>query len=204
MDTIEPTRITVLRHGAVTGRPHIYRGALDDPMSEAGTARVRRVLERLAAPAYDRIASSPLCRCRDFAVLFARERNLPLDVLDDVREMHFGVWEGLSPEEAAGQFPEHHRLFRASAGKVGPPGGESVTDLQVRVRRGWESWLADAAGGHRLLVTHAGVMRVLLMDLIGLDPAHAYRIALPEAAHFQVSVLPGAAPVLLNLNPCAD
>ena len=64
--------------------------------------------------------------------------------------------------------------------------------------------LADARGGHRLLVTHAGVMRALLMDLVGLDPAHAYRIALPETAHFQVSILAGEAPVLLNLNSCAD
>jgi alpha-ribazole phosphatase len=86
---------------------------------------------------------------------------------------------------------------------VGAPEGESVTDLRKRVRQGWQDWLADAKGGHRLLVTHAGVMRALLMELIGLDPAHAYRIALPEAAHFQVSVLPGEAPVLLNLNPCA-
>jgi hypothetical protein len=46
-------------------------------------------------------------------------------------------------------------------------------------------------------------MRALLMELVGLEPAHVYRIALPEAAHFQVSVLPGEAPVLLNLNSCA-
>ncbi len=200
---LEPTLVTVLRHGEVRGRPHVYRGALDDPMTEAGAAQVRRVADRLAAPAFDRIASSPLLRCRAFADAYARQRELPLVVLDAMRELHFGTWEGLSPDEAARQDPEHHKLFRASAGKVAPPDGESVTELHVRVRQAWEAWLADAAGGHRLLVAHAGVMRALLMALIGLDPAHAYRIALPEAAHFQVSVLPGEAPVLLNLNPCA-
>lgn len=200
----EPTLITVLRHGEVNGRPHVYRGALDEPMSGAGLARVHRIADRLAAPAYDRIASSPLRRCRDFASAYAEVRNVPLAVLDGMREMHFGLWEGLTPDEAAGMDPEYHRLFRASAGKVGAPEGESVTQLSARVRLDWEAWLADAEGGHRLLVTHAGVMRALLMDLIGLDPAHGYRIALPEAAHFQVSILPGAAPVLLNLNPCAD
>ncbi len=203
MSGIDPTLVSVLRHGQVNGRPFVYRGALNDPMTEQGAARVWEIAERLAAPAFDRLASSPLVRCLDFAEAYARESELPLDVLDSMREMHFGAWEGLTPEEAARLDPTHHELFRGTAGKVGAPEGESVTDLRKRVRQGWQDWLADAKGGHRLLVTHAGVMRALLMELIGLDPAHAYRIALPEAAHFQVSVLPGEAPVLLNLNPCA-
>lgn len=203
MSGIDPTLVSVLRHGQVNGRPFVYRGALNDPMTEQGAARVWEIAERLAAPAFDRLASSPLVRCLDFAEAYARESELPLDVLDSMREMHFGAWEGLTPEEAARLDPTHHELFRGTAGKVGAPEGESATDLRKRVRQGWQDWLADARGGHRLLVTHAGVMRALLMELIGLDPAHAYRIALPEAAHFQVSVLPGEAPILLNLNPCA-
>jgi broad specificity phosphatase PhoE len=203
MRGIDPTLVTILRHGQVNGRPFVYRGALNDPMTEQGAARVWEIAERLAAPAFDRLASSPLVRCLDFAEAYARESDLPLDVLDSMREMHFGAWEGLTPVEAARLDPTHHELFRGTAGKVGAPEGESVTDLRKRVRQGWQDWLAGANGGHRLLVTHAGVMRALLMELIGLDPAHAYRIALPEAAHFQVSVLPGEAPVLLNLNPCA-
>lgn len=200
----KPTLVTVLRHGEVAGRPHVYRGELDDPMTEAGTARVRAIADRLAKPAYDRIASSPRIRCLDFAAAYAGSRGYPLDVLDAMAEMRFGHWEGLTPAEAARVDPTQHELFRASAGKVAPPDGESITELRGRVRRGWEAWLAEAGGGHRLLVTHAGVMRALLIDLIGLDSAHAYRIALPEAAHFQVSVLTGEAPVLLNLNSCAD
>jgi alpha-ribazole phosphatase len=202
MSGIKPTLVTVLRHGQVNGRPFVYRGALDDPMTEQGAARVREIAERLAVPAFDRLASSPLVRCLDFAEAYAKESELPLDVLESMREMHFGAWEGLTPEEAARLDPTHHDLFRGTAGKVGAPDGESVTDLRKRVSQGWEDWLADAKGGHRLLVTHAGVMRALLMDLIGLDPGHAYRIALPEAAHFQVSILPGQPAILLNLNSC--
>lgn len=203
MSGMQPTRVTVLRHGQVNGRPFVYRGALDDPMTELGAAILLRTAQRLATPAFDRIASSPLVRCLDFAESYAMEHKLPLDVLDSMREMHFGAWEGLTPEEAARLDPTHHELFRGTAGKVGAPEGESITDLVRRVSRGWEDWLAGSQGGHRLLVTHAGVMRALLIDVIGLDPAHVYRVALPEAAHFQVSVLVGAAPVLLNLNSCA-
>jgi broad specificity phosphatase PhoE len=203
VDGLEATLITVLRHGEVRGRAHVYRGALDEPMTARGASQVHAVAERLAAPPFDRVASSPLGRCLAFARAYAGERQLPLDVLASMREMYFGAWEGLTPGEAALRDPETHRLFRGTAGRVAPPDGESVPALRRRVGDGWSEWLADARGGHRLLVTHAGVMRALLMELAGLDPAHAYRIALPEAAHFQVSHLPGEAPVLLNLNSCA-
>lgn len=199
----EATLVTVLRHGEVAGRAHVYRGALDEPMTEAGMAQVRRVAERMARPPFDLVACSPLSRCQTFAASYARQLACPLEVHEAFSEMRFGGWEGLTPDEAAVRDPGQHGAFRTGDDQVAAPGGESLAGLRARVRRGWASWLADARGGHRLLVTHAGVMRALLVELAGLDPARIYRVALPEAAHFQVSVLAGESPVLLNLNPCA-
>lgn len=201
------TVVTVLRHGQVAGQPYVYRGALDERMTQQGMQQVRAVVTRLTrqstAPAFDPIASSPACRCLEFARAYAGETGAALQVLDDMREMAFGDWEGLTPETAAQRDPQLHALFRATAGNVAPQGGETTLQLQARVAAAWDAWLHGSGGGHRLLVTHAGVMRALLMHLIGLPHAHAYRIALPEAAHFQVSVLAGEAPILLNLNSCA-
>jgi broad specificity phosphatase PhoE len=195
------TLVTVLRHGVVAGRPYVYRGALDESMTQAGLRQVQAAAERLAP--FARIASSPSRRCLDFARAYAAEHAVRLDVIESFREMAFGDWEGMTPDAAARLNPELHRLFCASPGSVAPPGGESVPQLQARVGAAWDAWLHDSAGGHRLLITHAGVMRALLMQLLGLPLAHAYRIALPEAAHFQVSVMAGEAPVLLALNSCA-
>lgn len=194
------TLVTVVRHGEVAGRAHVYRGAQDDPMTAHGMQQVRALTLRLATPVFDRVACSPYRRCQDFASTYADETSTPLQVIEAFREISFGDWEGMSPEEVAQIDPATHTLFRASAGRVAAPGGETVMQLQTRVAAGWDAWLQGSSGGHRLLVTHAGVMRALLMHLIGLPHAHAYRIALPEAAHFQVSVLAGEAPVLLNLN----
>jgi alpha-ribazole phosphatase len=197
------TLVTVVRHGQVNGRPFVYRGALDEDMTQHGLRQVRTVVVAQAVPAYDRIATSPLRRCRQFASAYAAETCVALQVMESMREMGFGDWEGLTPEQAAQRDPDTHARFRASAGDAAPPGGETVEQLRTRVAAGWDTWLRDSAGGHRLLLTHAGVMRALLMHLLGLPLAHAYRIALPEAAHFQVSVLPGDAPIVLNLNACA-
>lgn len=201
------TLVTVLRHGEVSGRAHVMRGDQDDPLSERGHAQMRAVLAHLEALAphgwaLDAISTSPRGRCRVFAQDWARARNVPLQVADGFRELAFGAWEGLTAMEAAHQDPEGYRLFRDSDGQVAPPGGESVPALRARVRASWEAWLGHSQGGHKLLVTHAGVMRALLTELVGLPPSHAWRVALPEAAHFQVSLLAGETPILLNLNPC--
>lgn len=190
------TLVTVLRHGAVAGPPFVYRGRQDDPLSAAGW---RQMEAAVGVDAYDVIATSPLVRCREFAERLAGRNGGSLQILPAFQEIDFGEWEGLSSDQAAARDPDPHRRFRAGSGAA--PGGESLADLHHRVRRGWETWLADSGGDRRLLVTHAGVMRALLMDLLDLPASSIYRIALPEAACFQVSLLAGEAPVLLNLNP---
>ncbi|MDO9225099.1 MAG: histidine phosphatase family protein [Pseudomonadota bacterium] len=211
------TVVTVLRHGAVEGRPFIYRGRQDDPLSELGWSQMEAATR--ATVGADRVrdidagyrghgpllqvASSPLQRCQVFARHLAERHGVPLRLSPAFQEIAFGDWEGLTPEEAALLNPVEHQLFRSSAGKVAAPGGENLMELRDRVRAGWEAWLADARGGRYLLVTHAGVMRALLTELIGLPASHVYRIALPEAAHFQISLLAGEAPILLSLNACA-
>jgi alpha-ribazole phosphatase len=190
------TIVTVLRHGAVDGPAFVYRGRLDDPLSDLGWRQMEAVGAGL--PALHVIATSPLRRCRDFAQHLADRHGLPLQVSAAFQEIDFGEWEGLTPEQVASRDPTRHRLFRA--GIMAAPGGEALADLRHRVGIAWETWLADSTGGHRLLLTHAGVMRALLVDLLGLPAAHGYRIALPEAASFQVSLLAGEAPILLALN----
>lgn len=160
------------------------------------------VLQRLDLSDVDGIASSPRRRCAAFARTWAQRQGLCVEIHESFREMSFGIWEGLTPAEAAQQNPAEFALFHQPEGAAAP-GGESLSMLHARVMAGWSAWLGDAHGGHRLLVTHAGVMRVLLMTLMGMPATHLWRIALPEAAHFQVSLLSGHAPVLLSLNACA-
>ncbi len=201
------TVVTVLRHGAVRGRPFVYRGRQDDPLSDLGWKQMENVARRweaLAGAELPTIASSPAQRCQAFAQQLAERLDVPLRVSPAFQEIAFGEWEGLTPEEAAKRNPIEHQLFRSAASSLATsaaaPGGENLIEVRQRVRAGWEEWLTGSRGGHRLLITHAGVMRALLIDLIGLPASHIYRIALPEAAHFQISLLAGEAPILLSLN----
>ncbi|MDP4028565.1 MAG: histidine phosphatase family protein [Gallionella sp.] len=200
MNRIDPIMVTVLRHGAVAGRAHVFRGTLDEPPSAQGIQQMEQTLARCPAAAFDTVATSPLKRCHEFAAVYAAQHSLPLQVLPPFGELAFGAWEGLTPDEASARHPAEYQAFRATHGEHAPPDGETLAQFRKRVARGWHQWLLQDAGTNRLLITHAGVMRALLMELFDYTPAQAFQIALPEAACLRISCLQGLPPFLLSIN----
>lgn len=195
----EPLLLTLLRHGAVEGRPYVFRGAADPPLSALGWTQMERAYARAALPPPDAIASSPLARCRAFAERAAETARVPLSLAPDLAEMRFGDWEELSGDEARALDAARFDAFRADPRAATPPGGERYDDFAARVEAGLRA-LADGRTGHLLVVTHAGVIHAVLAQALGLPAASIHRVALPPAATCRLSLLDRAAPVLLALN----
>lgn len=195
----EPLIVTLLRHGEIEGPAHAFIGAKDPPLTARGREQMRAALAAMAVPRFTAIASSPLIRCCAFAAEIAANQGVTLDVLPAFAEMRFGAWEGLTSTEAAARDPDRFAAFRADPMRCAPPGGEPHADFAQRVRDGFSAWMCDRSG-HALLVTHAGVMRALLADWLGIPAANIFRIALPPAATCRVSILAGEPPCVLGLN----
>lgn len=137
-------------------------GRLDVPALEveAAAERLRPLL-----PAGLPLWSSPLVRCRALA-----ERLHPQPVIDArLAEIHFGDWEGKTWEEI-GAVPLD--LWAADVAGFAPPGGESAAALQARAL----AFIAGLGVPEAVLVTHAGVMRVLLAHWLQVPPAEWTRL----------------------------
>ena len=155
--------VDLLRHGTCEGGD-IFRGVTDSALTDAGWREMAKAL----APhgGWQRVISSPLQRCRHFAAAFARERDLPFAVEPELREIHFGDWEGrdiTAVWREEGAFLE--RYYRAP-GDLAPPGGESPAAAGARLAEIWRGLLARHRGEHLLLVCHGGVIRLLLCHLL--------------------------------------
>ena len=199
-------RVTLLRHGEVAGPPHVLRGKHDTPLAAAGWRQMRQAAGAANTPPFSAIAASPLARCRAFAEKLATECQLALTLHPGLEEIDFGDWEGLTPLAAQTATPELFTRFQANPEGLAPPNGEAFAAFRQRVCAAFHACLAQHHNGHLLIVTHAGVMRVVLSEIMGLSWETAQRIALPPAAAFQLSLSQGHAPYLLNLNsgqPCA-
>ena len=196
----EPVIIDLLRHGEVEGAVSVARGCRTDvPLTESGWLQMDAVAQSLQLEgSLTAIATSPVSRCALFAGQFSTKAGLPLTVLEQMREIDFGYWEGKQAHEITEQ--ALLTRFMENPDGVQLPGGESFNLFARRIIEEWESWVHGASGEHRLLISHGLVKRVLLSHLLAIPLSHIWRLALPYGAWSRVSLLQGEQPRLLFLN----
>lgn len=160
------THFDLMRHGEPLGG-RLYRGdRIDDPLSDLGWVQMRDRVEHCRQAGQDdwtAIISSPLSRCRAFAEDLAAARNLPVHIDPNLREIGFGVWEGLAHAEVPHVYPEQYRAFRADPVDGRPEGAEDMTAFFNRVSGALGRWADTLAGQRVLVIGHAVVMRAALV-----------------------------------------
>ena len=154
--------LCLVRHTRTAISEGICYGQTDTDVADTFCSEYPAVVSQLEGIEFDLVYSSPLKRCLRLAELFSN------NVLPDSRllEVNFGHWEGVRWDDIFSS-PDGKKWFSDYI-SMRCPGGESFIDLQ---QRAW-SFLQDISGkGKRILaVTHAGLMRAMLVSL-GLEEA---------------------------------
>ncbi|MFQ3199983.1 MAG: alpha-ribazole phosphatase [Zhongshania sp.] len=180
MAKVITTQIDLLRHGACEGG-EIFRGSTDVALSDLGWQQMRDKVASMVDAGWHNIVSSPLQRCQRFAEMLAAERNTPLVVLDDLREIHFGDWEGLVHDAARQRFPQEWSDFWASPADASPPNGEAMPDFCHRITTELDAIAQRYQGQSVLLVVHGAVIRVMICHWLGMPMAAMTRLGVPYA-----------------------
>ena len=157
-------QILLVRHGETDGASSIrYFGSTDVDLSAEGRAHMRQVAVRLASRRVDLWLASNLRRSWRAAALVSR--GAPIRIEPDLREIHFGQWEGLTQEEIAARDPVLYQDWQAGK-DFDFPGGEARALFRARVGRVVERLLAGQA---RFVagVLHKGVIREIARQLTG-------------------------------------
>jgi len=141
----------LVRHPAVLVPLGVCYGRLDVPLAPGWEELADGLGRRLRELGVRRVVSSPLSRCRAVA---ERALGRGIEVDARLREMDFGVWEGV-----AWDLVDRALLDRWAGDVLGfaPPGGESGAALVARVVAFWEG----LGEGGVCVVTHGGPLRVL-------------------------------------------
>lgn len=171
-------RISLLRHGETTHSG--FRGHLDDPLTERGWQQMQQAVQ--GQQGWTAILSSPLQRCRRFAEQLATERQLSLQLEPDLRELHFGAWEGCTAAELMERNSEALSRFWADPYAFTPPQAEPMTAFAQRLQQLKQRILERYTEGSLLLITHGGVMRYWLAEARGLPPSQLLQVEVPHAA----------------------
>lgn len=180
--------LDMLRHGE-TELGGGMRGSLDDALTDTGWAQMRAAVAE-AGP-WDRIVSSPLQRCARFAEELAERLSLPLSLEPGLQELHFGDWEGHSAAQLMETDAEGLGLFWNDPYGFTPPNGEPVIEFSARVLAAVEKLHQAYAGERVLLVSHGGVMRLLLANARGLPREQLLQVTVGHGALLAISVADG-------------
>ena len=161
--TADPLVVDLLRHGQ-TQRAHIVRGSIDDPLSPEGH---RQMHSALGGEQWEHIVYSPLSRCRAFAEHCAEAWQAPSRAEERLREYHFGAWEGCTWQKLWQKHPNAVQAFFTDPDNHPPPGGEIYAEFRARVLDAWEDLLTGATHKRTLVITHGGVLMLILAHVLG-------------------------------------
>lgn len=197
------SKLILVRHGNTTGNSAMrFWGSTDVELSAEGIGQAKRLHERLAAESIDFIYASPLSRTRLTAEIIAEGRDMEINTSADLREIDFGEVEGLTYEEIVGKYPEMAEALAKWSPKPSFPGGESLEDMDVRVR----SFLANLDGHSSedtiLIVSHAGALRLMICNLLGISLDHWRHLQLDLASLSVLDTYPQGA-IIKSLNDTA-
>lgn len=169
--------IHLLRHGAIQnpGEGRRYIGWQDLPLNDLGRRQARGWADYFSRTALDGIFCSDLVRCLETARIIGARCSMDPIALPELREVSLGAWEGKRFDAVRAADPHEFQRRGENIDDHRPPGGESFDDLQRRV---WPVFTNLGSGLHRsiLMVTHAGVIRVLLCRLLGMPLKNLFRI----------------------------
>lgn len=180
--------LLLVRHGETEWNVRRrYQGQSDVPLSELGKQQAAHIAKRLAGQTIDAMYASDLKRAWETARIIANKCNLEVFSEPRLRELKFGILEGLTFEEAEEQYPEMIAAWLEDFNNT-PEGAETIDLFNARIL----SLLDDLKGKHDeqvvLLVGHGGSLSETLRILLGLSREKRWYLEMENASLSEVSI----------------
>jgi probable phosphoglycerate mutase len=165
---METTRIVLVRHGETdwnaTGR---IQGHNDTPLNTVGRRQARQVARRLAREPVRALYSSDLARAFETATIIGEPLGLTVVTSPQLRERHYGAWEGLTAAEIQDRYPEQYAQWRTRSTDFAPPQGETISQLLTRGLVELQTIARRHTRELVVVVTHGGLCYVLISHILG-------------------------------------
>ena len=161
------TRLHLVRHAEVDEAYHeVFGGQIDMELSPVGHEQAKGLAKFLNGRTFDRIYRSPMVRVRQTAKPLLDALGREAQVIEDLREVDFGVWTGHKWHEIQEKFgvDAEDWLVHLENGDVAE--AELMDGYQSRIRGSLEHMMDEGAGQDVLVLCHGGVIRMLLALLL--------------------------------------
>ena len=167
---MKETEIILIRHGETEwNSQQRMQGHSNSDLSEVGRGQIQALGELMKNVSFDHIYSSDSLRARQTAEAITQYSGHTLQFDQRLREKNLGVFEGLTSTEAKERHPEIYRLFKTAGANYVIDEGESTQQLLERALEFIEEIRLRHPQERVVMVTHGGVVRVLMKHALGLS-----------------------------------
>lgn len=166
--------VYLIRHGETEwNKQRRLQGRTDIPLNDAGLAAARKAARNISALDFSLVLHSPLIRAKKTAEILRGERSCPIRKEEFLREISFGIGEGVHLHEDREEEKELKaaliRFFQDPGNYIPLEGGESIPALKKRVKSFIEEVLLPLEEEYReqriLIVAHGAVLRAVLDNI---------------------------------------
>ncbi len=165
------TTLYLARHGETEWHAdHRYAGSSDVALTDHGLVQADELGEWAGRARLSAIVASPLQRARLTANAAADASGLDVRIDARLVEIDFGSGEGLTPGELDERMPAEWRAFERHPARQPLPAGESGVEGIARALPALLELVDEFPHGRVLVVSHATLMRLVLCELLGIDP----------------------------------
>ena len=194
-------KIFLIRHGQtrwnVEGR---YQGDKDIELTATGVRQAELAAAYLSRANFSNIYSSPLRRAVDTAVIINGKRGLEIKVMEDLKEISFGRWEGLRFADIDSRYHGDYQKWLEDPYNNSPTGGENFKELSARTVSAVDSIVAGNRDGSSIaLVSHGGVILSLLVHWLQI-PLSRWKSIIQRQGAINIAVIDRGYPYISAIN----
>lgn len=158
------TKLILIRHAQTSWNlKKRYSGFIDIALNAQGRRQAQKLTERLNAEKIHKVYSSDRLRALQTArIIFKRSE---IEIVPDLREMHFGRFEGLTYKEIMVKYPRVYKEWLRNPFAITIPKGEALADFQKRVVSAFEKIISCNKNKTAAIICHGGTISIFISQI---------------------------------------
>lgn len=162
------TTVYFIRHVQASGNiDRVFQGQIDTEVSEQGLIQLGDLKERFQDTPLDRIYTSPLKRAKMTSQAVKGDKAIPVIEDNRLKEIAAGIWEGVSLDAIAEQFPDDLKLWQTKLWEFQVEGSESCRQVYDRTGKALGEFLEQSENQTLAVVSHGCSLRNMLCFAMG-------------------------------------
>ena len=180
-------KIICVRHTETEGNVRgYYNGISESPYTPKGLLQKAAVEDELVRIGQEEpiaaVYASPIERAKRIGETVSKRLDVPFKTTDALREFNFGIFEGMTYQDAGKQYPDIWKAWMADYDGYEIPEGDSFTAYHERVAEFIDTIKTKHDDETIVIVAHGGTVLSILIELLDLPPAQRWHFKIELGA----------------------